>query len=338
MLVFKTGVALAKGPENVFPFHPVFALLGVMADLRECPKGMVKFTNKRSRVLTTLKASGSLEREQACEPVVAKHLCGKLEYVQGQHFPVCSAICFRSLRQRVGCPKEVVALTFELRESFEWIRMFFTAARPRIISTRDPAEPVIIFTDGAVEDEGRKVIVGAVLLDHTVCAPQLFGLQVPDLVVGLWSGRSNKQVIAQAEHLPVLLARLTWHGVLRGRRVLWFIDNGRARWGQIKGYSPSLTCAHLIAQPAVLEVKAQSMSWFSRVPSISNVADPASRLDPCGVKAVLPDAHQVEVVVPNWFGQPLWQVLGIGAARDIWGGEVRCPGVGSGSVRFPGTA
>ncbi len=89
--------------------------------------------------------------------------------------------------------------------------------------------------------------------------------------------------------------------------------------GQIKGYSPSLTCAHLIAQAAMVEVNAQSRSWFTRVPSVANVADPASRLDPAGVREVLPTATEVPAVLPGWFARPCGTALNIAAAKELLG-------------------
>ena len=61
--------------------------------------------------------------------------------------------------------------------------------------------------------------------------------------------------------------------------MLNFIDNDGARFGLIKGYSPTRPSAWLIGEFWAEEAKAQAVSWFARVPSQSNCADGPSRLD-----------------------------------------------------------
>eukprot|EP00972_Heterocapsa_arctica_P091302 13471839-Heterocapsa_arctica.AAC.1 len=86
-------------------------------------------------------------------------------------------------------------------------------------------------------------------------------------------------LINQAELFPGLLSLTTWSGRLFRRRVLFFIDNDGARDSLIKGYSAVEASGHIIGAVGLAEQRLQCQSWFTRVPSPSNIADGPSRLD-----------------------------------------------------------
>jgi hypothetical protein len=53
----------------------------------------------------------------------------------------------------------------------------------------------------------------------------------------------RRQLIGQAELLPMIAARMLWSGRLQGRDVLHYVDNDAARFSVIKGCSPSRASA-----------------------------------------------------------------------------------------------
>ena len=77
-------------------------------------------------------------------------------------------------------------------------------AEPRRVRLEPELPPVLLLTDGAVEES---VTVGAVLDDRTTGVLEFFGSRVPDIVAASW-GRScgREQVIGQAEIAPLVLA------------------------------------------------------------------------------------------------------------------------------------
>ena len=104
--------------------------------------------------------------------------------------------------------------------------------------------PVLVFTDGACEEHGTTV--GGVLVDPE-SEWQSFGAKLSEATVSEWKTKLDQtQVIGQAEIFPLLLARLTWGHRLRGRRVIYFIDNEAARIGLVRAYSPVLPSLNLI--------------------------------------------------------------------------------------------
>ena len=75
----------------------------------------------------------------------------------------------------------------------------------------------------------------------------------------------------------MLTVCLNVHDLLRGRRVLFFIDNNGVRQMLAKGSTPvpSLFVMTAMVHRAVAE--AECLPWFCRVPSKSNPADAPSR-------------------------------------------------------------
>eukprot|EP00435_Cladocopium_sp_Y103_P029262 s1712_g7.t1 len=91
--------------------------------------------------------------------------------------------------------------------------------------------------------------------------------------------KRKKQVIAQAEIFPVLVAKDTWKELLENRSVLWFLDNESARMALIRNISPILDNFCLLQLNPKLDVNIQARHWYNRAPSKSNPSDAASRLE-----------------------------------------------------------
>ena len=75
------------------------------------------------------------------------------------------------------------------------------------------------------EDEGKVSTHGALLFDRRHGVREYLGDHVPALLAKQWSATGSKQLIAQAELLPVVVAKRTWARRLEGRKILVFIDN-----------------------------------------------------------------------------------------------------------------
>ena len=154
---------------------------------------------------------------------------------------------------------------------------------------------MLIFTDGACEPEGTTV--GGVVFSGNIV--EAFGFKVSQAQVDSWKTRLNQeQVIGQAELFPFLVAKWTWAKLLTGRRCIFFIDNEAARLGLVKAYSPVLPSLAIIMDCLSWDYRHKVDSWYSRVPSKSNISDGPSRLD---FSAVLNDlgAKLVEPIFPQ---------------------------------------
>ena len=138
--------------------------------------------------------------------------------------------------------------------------------------------PVLLFTDGAVEGESWSVVSCGAVLFVPGLLPCVFGTNVPEQVTRLWQDRGCKQVIGQAEVLPVAMAKTLWKSRLHGRQVIVFVDNGSALDAFIKGAGNAHGSRELLIVSAALDESLDCDWWYARVPSLANVADAPSRL------------------------------------------------------------
>lgn len=164
-----------------------------------------------------------------------------------------------------------------MREVLKWICHHLQSAGPRVIHRRTPdVMPVLIFSDGACEDSGTSF--GTVLFDSDGTV-ECFGAIVAQTTVDSWKTKADqKQVIGQAELVPLLIARLTWAERIRSKRVLYFVDNESARLAMVKAYSPVLASLDIILRCHHLDAELVAQSWYARVPTHSNIADAPSRM------------------------------------------------------------
>ena len=165
--------------------------------------------------------------------------------------------------------------------------------------------PSVLFTDGAVEGEDfEHVTVGAVLIDPRDGFVEFFGCRVVDSILSERRAFGHRQVVGQAELFPFLLARQVWRQRMRERKLLAFLDNDAAWLSLAKGDSPSMAGKLVLAAVAREDASWPVPTWFSRVPSESNIADGPSRLDAGEVKKLFPSARECHPAQPH----SLWEL------------------------------
>jgi hypothetical protein len=136
-----------------------------------------------------------------------------------------------------------------------------------------------LYTDGAVEENRSLITCGAVLFSPRRKGPVYFGIVVPKEIVSKWASAGSRHVVAQVELLPVVLARATWPRLLEHAWTLAFIDNDSVKAALVSGHTAALASIELLAHAGRQEIELRSHTWYSRVPSPSNVADDPSRLE-----------------------------------------------------------
>ena len=103
------------------------------------------------------------------------------------------------------------------------------------------------------------------------------------------------------EILPVVLALGLWAPRLLNQRVVFHLDNEAARSAFIRA-TGAAKCAEVMIEKFVnMEHKLNIWPWFSRVPSVSNPSDAASRLD--FSVSWLRKAKHVTLVMPTHISQ-----------------------------------
>ena len=111
-----------------------------------------------------------------------------------------------------------------------------------------------------------------------VKGPRYFRERVPAAIVQEWNSKCSLHVVAQAELLPLVLARMTWFHLLQGAWSIYLIDNDSVKAALVSGNTKSLASMELLALAAKFEIQLEAFSWYSRVPSPSNISDEPSRL------------------------------------------------------------
>ena len=101
---------------------------------------------------------------------------------------------------------------------------------------------------------------------------------VPDSLVDYWLLQDKRQLVTEAELLPVLLSRHAFYDRLVNRRAIYFIDSDPARSCLIKGSSDSESCNEIVRAVHISDNFVKGFNWYARVPTKSNPADCASRL------------------------------------------------------------
>ena len=257
-------------------FSSTFNMLGATISFDELPKGFVNVSNKPGRIEDIEKLAKELEARGQKGIDVLPSLKGKLLYAAGHVFGKCAQIATQLIRHYESFGSKSADFESLCRAIWLAIRTLKEAG-PRRISLWSEQPPIVIFSDGAHESD--LVTHGAVIVDQATGFKEVFGDKVPDDVVTGWRKSGRRQLIFFAELFPVLVAKRTWADRLRNRRVLLFVDNQAAKSALIRGYSPLVDASKVLADIFELDVRLGCLTWVCWVPSKSNVADAASRLE-----------------------------------------------------------
>ena len=153
------------------------------------------------------------------------------------------------------------------------------------------------------------------------CCHRFFSAEVPDWLMREWSGGGSRQVIFQVELLPVILAKRVWRHRLKGRRILFFLDNEAARFAILAAYTPVARAQALLLLSAAEDGLLQAMSWYARVPTTANIADGPSRMsfgEMATMGAIKDEVNMLsrEELQPAYFIGRMNSLSGSGAARE----------------------
>ena len=165
-----------------------------------------------------------------------------------------------------------------IRPVIQWL----SNCSPRQLSPTLDRKVIHVFTDGACEEQSNGSLLvscGAVIIDPNSNLRQTFGCIVSGSLVEEWISLTKKrQLITEAELLPVVLAKRHWFNTLRHSKAIFWVDSEPAKFSLIRGLSETPTCNSIAQASNKLTVELERNEWCSRVPSKSNPADDPSRL------------------------------------------------------------
>ena len=271
------GWKISMSEDKRAPFSKEFNLLGAVVNLSDATKGVVSVQNKPSRLEDLQSLVTSVCNQQSVPLSTLETLKGRLLYAAGHCFGRCTQLSIQ-LISKVARRGPLVLLDPQLKFVIREALKCLVESRPRRVAAWSGRPPIVVFTDGACEDEARSVTHGAALYDPESGQALMFGVPIPRYWTDKWKTEGRKQLICQAELFPILIAKNTWRDLMSGRSILWFIDNNSSLAAIIRSYSPVLDNFEMLVINSRLDVALQSLHWYSRVPSMSNLADDPSRL------------------------------------------------------------
>jgi hypothetical protein len=263
--------------------------LGVSIDLSLVrSEWHIVVSTKWHRSLTILTMLREARAHDHLPPGTASTIYGKLGFVLTAAYGRVGRAASQPLMQRVW-HDHTTEFTPALKHMLEFYEALLPALPPLTIPIYDDGRPpVIIYTDASfhrtydgtpvshmgyqiIDTEGCDVsdtLHEATILhcDRALTLPELYSLS-----------HDKKTLIMQAE-----IAAATWvyysnAELLRGRRIIHFIDNTGALSAMIFGYARKLDCARMINSFHLLLAALQLRVYFEWVPSDANTSDLPSR-------------------------------------------------------------
>lgn len=137
----------------------------------------------------------------------------------------------------------------------------------------------VVFTDASYEQtqSGEATAGFGGVLVSAVKRPIFFSFELSGKDVDKLNPSGKKTVIFQCELFAVLVALSVWRDQLSSRQVVFYIDNDRVRDVLISSDTSDPIGHVMLTRVLELEGALAIFSWFTRVPSRSNIADGPSR-------------------------------------------------------------
>ena len=277
------GVTVAE--EKDASFSDKTDLLGVTLDLSDDIMGEVRVCNKPDRKKDLSQALDNIITSGKINPLEIPTLFGRLQFAESQILGRAGGLAMKTLRKLEALRCKSVDISDEQKLMFGFLKSRLNHSRPRSISTKPYSPPVLVFTDGAYEPSGDSedtvgvASIGGVIYyrENSSVKCRAFGCILPDDLVKSWASKGKKHLIGETELYAVVLARRIWASYLDNQRSIFFIDHGGVMSSCIKGNAKDATWRTLLLRMEQYDERFPSLSWFTRVPSASNIADGPSR-------------------------------------------------------------
>ncbi|CAE7914690.1 unnamed protein product, partial [Symbiodinium necroappetens] len=167
------GWEISRG-DKLHPLQSRFNILGVSLDLSNSEAGIIRVHNKEGRVESLWQSLSSMEADRTKVHGSLASFKGRLLFATNHVFGRCAQICTQliSQAQKHGIQSGTIDGIFKAAKSALDI---LEASGPREIARWGDGPPILIFTDGACEDEGNLVTHGAVMFDPATGRQEFFG-------------------------------------------------------------------------------------------------------------------------------------------------------------------
>ena len=279
--------------------------LGVRHDLSDALGGSVKFW---ARQALHDKCQSMLDSHRAANrltPAESSKLVGTLGFLAQAAFGRVATAAFNPLYQRMHSDRPPWALSNSILQSFEFLQVLLRERPQRVVHLKDDGVPPLVVASDAQAD--HSVPSGGYLLFDPVDGRKSAGwapIWEPHLrawgftVEGLAEG-ANPIQCCEAAFLPWALVHEGFER-LRGRRILWFVDNTSALYAAVKGSSRHPAVARAIAVAHYIGFHWGLQFWFEFIESDANWADGISRDGPDDVFVAKHGFQVQRMRAPTW--------------------------------------
>ena len=268
------GVLYAKEGKKAAQFDKVFGSLGVVFDLSLITKGTFSLNHTEMRRTELAEVIAGILSDGCFTGKMIERLRGRMLWFENFVCGRQANVLVARLGKFVSGAKFSQLLPLELKDTLKQLLERVQKSTPIEISTR-LFSTWICFTDGACE---KRSSVGAVLVDPTGKAVYTFGGELPAELEERFF-RNSKHPIYEVELLPVLISLLIWGESFSRSQVVYYVDNEAAKAGLIRGAGGTSLANVIIGTFCLKEAELQLKTWFSRVPTHSNLSDGPSRMD-----------------------------------------------------------
>ena len=274
------GIDFAAEGDKAPPFASLFKSLGLQFDLAKVGQGSFTLGHTAARRRELLEHIGSLVSEvgTCVNQKELERLHGRLVWFNSFVFGRTLKAAVSVVSKFARAPMPRVTVEGPLKDALVVLQDELTKDEPVSINSAT-TKTWTIYTDGAFEPTGEvRASVGAVLVNPDGLVVECIGLKLPDSLTSEFE-EDSMHPIYELEIFPVLLALRVWQRRLVNTQVVFYLDNDAARSGLIRAEGSTELAQKLISEFVILEKQLRIFPWFARVPTASNPADDASRLN-----------------------------------------------------------
>eukprot|EP00438_Fugacium_kawagutii_P036418 Skav228951 [mRNA] locus=scaffold2816:14273:15415:- [translate_table: standard] len=278
MLFDLLGIDFAREGKKSTEFGASMKALGLVFDLSGFSTGKVLIKHTDERKAELMERIDEILANDSLSPKEAESLRGRLHWYESFLFGRTANLAIHTIGKRISSPKWITSLDRELASSLRMLKDRVLSGPPLILSGAMET-PLIVFTDGACEGESSKTgSIGGTLYGGSASPLRFFSSEVPKIVMDMFLEESRNPIYL-VEMLACYVAMKLWGPDSLGRYVVMYVDNEASRGAFIKGYSSTKLGNVLVQLTVTSEDDFQWKTWYGRVPTSSNPADPPSRLD-----------------------------------------------------------
>ena len=289
-------IMYAVGSKAV-DFDAMCKALGVNIDVSVMHQGRVLIDNTEARKRELGELIDNIVLTRKLSSADALKLRGRMQFTAGQLFGRVAKTCLARVTNhayRSGSNDVADSLV----ASLSLFKRFLLAQRPRVV-TAAMFQTWIVFTDASFEQDSENNDLagfGGVLVSPQGRPVNFFSFELKGDSLKYLNPAGKKTAIFQCEFFAVLVALKAWGELLSSRQVVFYVDNDGVRDVLISCNTADPVGSVLFTSVLELEGTLAISSWFTRVPSKSNIADRPSRGEITDLIVVKAKHEQVEPI------------------------------------------